>query len=42
MWNELATKPLGLFLIGPREMMVIVLVTAIVVYLAARSRNSKR
>ena len=42
MWNELAIKPLGLFLMSPREVLVIVLVTAIVVYLSARSRNSKR
>jgi hypothetical protein len=32
----------GLFLMSPREVLVIVLVTAVVVYLAARTRNSKR
>ena len=35
------TDLLGLFLMSPREVMVIVLVTAIVVYLAARSRKTK-
>jgi hypothetical protein len=33
---------LGLFLMSPREVLVIVLVTAVLVYLAARSRNTKR
>lgn len=33
---------LGLFLMSPREVLVIVLVTAIVVYLTTRSRHSKR
>jgi hypothetical protein len=35
-------EPLGLFLMSPREVLVIVLITAIVVYLTTRSRNSKR
>jgi len=33
---------LGLFLMSPREVLVIVLVTAVLVYLASRSRNTKR
>ncbi len=33
---------MGLFLMSPREVMVIVLVTAVIVYLAARKRNAKR
>ena len=33
---------LGLFLMSPREVLVIVLITAVIVYLAARSRNPKR
>ena len=32
---------LGLFLMSPREVMVIVLVTAVVVYIAARNRKPK-
>lgn len=39
---EQIVKPLGLFLMSPREVLVIVLVTAIVVYLTARKRNPKR
>ena len=35
-------EPLGLFLMSPREVLVIVLVTAIVVYLTTRSRNTRR
>jgi len=34
-------EPLGLFLMSPREVLVIVLVTAVVVYIAARNRNPK-
>ena len=36
-----ATDLLGLFLMSPREVMVIVLVTAVVVYIAARNRKPK-
>ena len=36
------TGVLGLFLMSPREVLVIVLITAVIVYLAARKRNPKR
>jgi len=37
-----AIELMGLFLMSPREVLVIVFVTAVVVYLTARKRNTKR
>jgi hypothetical protein len=42
MLHGLTTEFMGLFLMSPREVIVIVLVTAVVVYLAARKRSAKR
>ena len=40
MVHDMTTGVLALFLMSPREVLVIVLITAVIVYIAARKRRS--
>jgi len=41
MCHNATTEVLGLFLMSPREVLVIVFITAVVVYISARNRKPK-
>ena len=42
MLNGQTSDVLGLFLMSPREVLVIVLITAVVVYISARNRKPRQ